>query len=242
VLQRVIEWTTADWALKLTALALAFLLWTTVQADAPGEWVANNVQVRVVNNDPDWVVVDAPSPSEVSVTFSGPYRELLRAASERPDIIVPVDQVTDSTELFPLSVNRVRMPPGTPNTGVLGIQPSMVRVSFDRVMTRLIPVSVDLQGELPPGFELAGPVVVDPSVVRASGAGRNLARVDTLRLPAIEMRDLRGVDTLDITIDTTGTGLILSPRTVRVIIPARPVLTGLDAAAPRPPAQLPRSP
>jgi YbbR domain-containing protein len=235
VLQRVIEWTTADWALKLTALALAFLLWTTVQADAPGEWVANNVQIRVVNNDPDWVVVDAPSPSEVSVTFSGPYRELLRAASERPDIIVPVDQVSDSTELFPLSVNRVRMPPGTPNTGVLGIQPAMVRVNFDRVMTRLIPVSVDLQGELAPGFELAGPVTVDPSVVRASGAGRNLARADTLRLPPIDVRDLRGGDTLDITIDTTGTGLIISPRTVRVVVPIRPVLTEPNAAQARRP-------
>lgn len=239
MLQRLIAWTTADWALKLTALALAFLLWTTVQADAPGEWVANNIQVRVVNNDPDWVVADAPTPSEVSVTFSGPYRELLRAASERPDIIVPVDQVSDSTEVYPLSVNRVRMPPGTPNTGVVGIQPGMVRVSFDRVMTRLIPVAVPLHGELAPGFELAGPVVVDPSVVRASGAGRNLARIDSLRLPPIDLRDRHGLDTLDITIDTTGTGLILSPRTVRVIVPVRPLLAEPGATQPRPRAPPP---
>jgi YbbR domain-containing protein len=230
MLQRVIAWLTADWALKLTALALAFLLWTTVQADAPGEWAANNIPVRVVNNDPDWVVADPPAPSEVSVTFSGPYRELLRAASERPDIIVPVDQVRDSVELFVLSANRVRMPPGTPNTRVVaeGIQPSMVRVTFDRVMTRLLPVTVPIEGQVPPGFELMGPITVDPSFVRASGAGRNLARVDSLRLPPINLRDLQGYDTLDITIDTTGTGLILSPRTVRVIVPARPVL---DAGA-----------
>jgi hypothetical protein len=40
---------------------------------------------------------------------------------------------------------------------------------------------------------------------------------------------------LDITIDTTGTGLILSPRTVRVIVPSRPVLTGPNATQARQP-------
>lgn len=237
MLRRAIEWTTTDWALKLTALALAFLLWTSVQADAPGEWVASAIQVRVVNNDPDWVVADAPSPNEVRVTFSGPYRELLRVASERPDILVPVDQVADSTELFPLSVNRVRLPPGTPNTTVIGIQPGMVRVSFDRVMTRLIPVAATLQRELPPGHELAGPIVVDPSFVRASGAGRSLSLIDTLRLPPIDLRERMSHDTLDMTIDTTGTGLILSPRTVRVIVPVRPQLVETTGGVPRTPRE-----
>jgi hypothetical protein len=59
VLQRIIDWTTTDWALKLTALALAFLLWTTVRADAPGQW-ETDIPVRVVNNDADWVVADPP--------------------------------------------------------------------------------------------------------------------------------------------------------------------------------------
>jgi YbbR domain-containing protein len=251
MLRRAMDWIVADWALKLTALALAFLLWTTVQADAPGEWAAGNIPVRVVNNDPDWVVVDAPVPNEVRVTFSGPYRELLRAASERPDIIVPVDRVSDSTGLYPLSPGRVRMPPGTPNVVVTNVQPENVRLSFDRVLTRLIPLAVQLQGSLGAGYEMAGPVVVDPSVVRASGAGRDLARIDTLRLPAIDLRDRHGTDTLELTIDTTGTGLILSPRTVRVIVPVRPLLgdqgRGPDASAPtalppRMPAQRPLRP
>jgi YbbR domain-containing protein len=225
MLERIIAWTTADWALKLTALALAFLLWTTVRAEAPGQWATDDIEVRVVNNDADWVVADAPTPSVVRVVFRGPVRELLRTASQRPDIVVPVDQVNDSVEVLPLRRNWVRLPPGTAGTDVVSITPDMVRVSFDRVATRLMPVVARFEGSLPSGFEMIGPPEVEPSVVRASGAGRNLARVDTLRLPPIDLRDRRGVDTLDLTIDTVGTGLIISPRTVRVIIPVRPILT-----------------
>jgi YbbR domain-containing protein len=240
MLQRAFDWLSTDWALKLTALALAFLLWTTVRADAPGQWEIS-IPVRIVNNDADWVVADPPTPSEVSITLRGPYRELLRAISERPDIIVPVDQVRDSAELFPLSANRVRMPPGTPNTVIDRIRPEMVRATFDRVTTRLIPIAAPVRGEPAPGFALAGPLEIDPAVVRASGAGRNLARIDTLRLPVIDLREHRGYDTLEVAIDTTGLGLIISPRTVRVTIPIRTLLED-TAGAPRVPPPGPAGP
>jgi hypothetical protein len=224
VLQRILDWTANDWALKLTALALAFLLWTTVRADTPGQWATDDIEIRVINTDADWVMADAPTPRRARVVFRGPYRELLRTASDRPDIIVPVDEVNDSTEFHVMRPNWVRMPTGTPNVTVMDIQPSTVRLEFDRVATRLVTVAAPLQGELPSGFQLMGPLELEPAVVRASGAGRILARTDTLFLPPIDLRDRRGVDTLEMTIDTAGTGLIVSPRTIRVIVPVRPIL------------------
>jgi YbbR domain-containing protein len=224
MLQRIIDWTTTDWALKLTALALAFLLWTTVRADAPGQWEAR-IAVRVINNDPDWVIAEPPAPAEVTVTIRGPYRELLRTASDRPDIIVPIDQVGDSTEMRRLREDLVRLPPGTPQTRVTAIQPDMVRLTFDRVATRLIPLAARVTGQTAPGYVLDGVPEVEPSVVRASGAARSLALIDSLRLPPIDVRDMRGPETIELTIDTTGLGIIISPRNVRVIVPVRPVLT-----------------
>jgi YbbR domain-containing protein len=224
VLQRILDWTANDWALKLTSLALAFLLWTTVRADTPGTWSTDDIEIRVVNNDADWVVAEAPAPRTARVIFRGPYRELLRTASDRPDILVPVDAVNEATEVHVLRANWVRMPTGTPNVAIMDIQPSTVRLEFDRVATRLLPVLPQFQGTLPPGYEMAGAVELDPERVRASGAGRALARVDTLRLPPINLGERRGIDTLEMTIDTTGTGLIVSPRTIRVVVPVRPVL------------------
>ncbi|HEX6306774.1 MAG TPA: CdaR family protein [Longimicrobiales bacterium] len=223
MLRRVIDWVTTDWALKVTALALAFLMWVTVRAETPGQWSPGSVPVRVTNSDGNWVLAERPEPSEVTVTFRGPYRELLRLASEGPEFHIPIQEVADSVEFRELRADWLRMPAGTGNTVVGNIQPRTIQLRFDRIATRLIPVAAPLIGVLPAGYELDGPVSVEPVVVRASGASRAITRVDSLRLPPIDMRDRRTYDTLDLTIDTTGTGLILSPRTVRVFVPVRPV-------------------
>jgi YbbR domain-containing protein len=228
VLRRIIDWTTRDWALKLTALALASLMWVTVRRDAPATW-HTDVAVRVVNNDGGWVVADTPAPRIVTIRFSGPYRELLRTASAVPEVIVPIQQVDDSVEMHVLRPNWVRMPPGTDLTTILSIQPQAVRVTFDKVATRLIPVAAPTQGDPAAGYELAGAPVVEPSVVRASGAARVLARIDSLRLQPIDLSGRRTADTLELTIDTTGTGLIISPRTVRVLVPVRQAVSDTSA-------------
>lgn len=233
---------TRDWALKLTALVLAFLLWTSVRAEEPATWGPVNVPVRVLNEDHEWVVAEQPSPASVQVQFRGPFSELLRAGTGGgPEIIVPFDEVDDSIIMRPLSRNWVRMPPGTERVVVTEIIPSEVRVTFDRVSTRLLPVTATLRGDLPPGYELAGAPEIEPSMVRASGAGRALSRIDSLRLPPIDVRDRRALDTLQLTIDTTGTGLIISPRTVRVVVPIRPILSD-TAPIPLMPPPGPRSP
>lgn len=221
--QRILDWSAKDWALKLTALALAFLLWTIVRADEPSTYDMD-LEVRVINNDADWILAGTPIPNTVRTRFRGPTGELFRTASERPYVLVPIDQVTDSVETIALRRNWVRMPPGTDNTEVADIQPSTVRLAFDRVGTRLLPVAVGVRGEPAPGYVLAGMPEVEPSAVRASGAQRDLMRIDTLRLPPIDLRDRRTLDTLEMTIDTAGSGLIISPRTVRVVVPIRPIL------------------
>lgn len=242
MLRRVIDWATNDWALKLTALVLAFLMWVTVRADEPGQW-SWEVPVRVVNNDADWVVAGAPIPAEVTLYLRGPYRELLRASSDLPEIIVPVQQVRDSSEVIQLRHNWVSLPSGTDQVAVVDVLPSSVRIPFDRVSTRLIPVAAPLLGDPPPGFELVGDIIVEPSIVRAVGAGRAIARMDSVRLPPIDLRSVRTVDTLELTIDTTGTGLIISPRTVRVFVPVGPIVsdTALVPIVPRLPPPTPRN-
>jgi YbbR domain-containing protein len=224
MVQRAVAWLTHDWALKLTSLALAILLWTTVRAESPRSWVAEDIEVRVVNNDADWVLAEPPSPSTVQVGFTGPLSELLRTASNRPPVIVRVDEVNDTTEFFELSANGVSMPPGTDNTRVTEFRPAAVRLTFDPVSTRLIPIAIGVTGQPPAGFRLAGPPTVEPNVVRASGARRTLMRIDSLRLSPVDLRDRRSLDTMEMMIDTTGTGLIVSPRTVRVVVPIQPIL------------------
>lgn len=220
MLRRVLDWMFNDWALKLTALALAFLLWTNVRADEQSQ-LDGQIDVRVVSTDADWLVADV-TPLTVTAVFRGPYRELLRVASDRPRIELDLDEVSDSTEVHLLRPNLVRMPPGTDRTEITGFNPTSVRITFDRVSTRLIPLAVQLRGQPRSGLRMVGEAEIEPSVVRASGARRRLSRVDSLRLPIIDLSERSAYDTVEVTIDTTGTGLIISPRTVRVILPLRP--------------------
>jgi len=221
VLRRVLDWLFHDWALKLTALALAFLLWTNVRADEQMQ-LDGEIDVRVVSTDADWMVAEI-APITVSAVFRGPYRELLRIASERPHIELDLAEVSDSTEIHLLRPTLVRMPPGTERTQITDFNPTSVRISFDRVATRLIPLAVQVRGQPPQGLRMVGLAEIEPSVVRASGAGRRLSRVDSLRLPVIDLSTRTANDTVEITIDTVGTGLIITPRTVRVILPLQPV-------------------
>jgi hypothetical protein len=176
----------------------------------------------VVLRDADWVVVGEPQPATVNVVAFGPTRELVRLRWQRPELVVPIDQVRDTTELHVLRTGWVTVPGGLDNARVEDIRPGQIRVSFDRVDTRLLPIALPLAGALPEGLELAGPIRIEPPVVAAHGAARRLAAIDSLRLPELQLGNIRGYDTLTVAIDTTGLGLIISPRSVRVIVPAQP--------------------
>jgi hypothetical protein len=125
----------------------------------------------------------------------GPYRELLRVASERPDIVVPVDQVSDSSRidaLRPLGPHaarhaehpRRRRPAA--RTGAPHLRPRA---------TRLIPLPFS-RGEPAAGFALAARRRSSrPSSAPAARAATWRASI-RCRLPPIDLRDRRGLDTL----------------------------------------------
>lgn len=226
---RLLEAITNNWALKLTSLAVAFLLWGAVKAEVPERVRLGDVPVRVVNRDADWVVAAPPAPSTVEIEFSGPTRELLRFAVQRPEVLVPVDEVTDSSEIRVLRTGWVQLYGGMDNTRVEDIRPSTVQLLFDRVVSRLVPVTVRVIGAPAEGHELAGPIEIDPGALRASGAASAVAALDTLRLGPIDLSGWATTDTFPLGVDTAGLGVIVSPMTVRVAVPVRAVR---DSAAP----------
>lgn len=213
-----VEMATRDWALKTMALVLAFLLWTVVRAEEPESVPIDDVPVQVDNLDSDWVLRSSPDPASVSIVVSGPSRELIRIAFSRPDVLVPVEQVEDSLVTVDLNPNWVRIFP-TPNTRVVEVRPASVQLAFEQVSDRLIPVAVDLTGSPMPGFEVNGPVRLVPEAVRARGARSLVSAVDTIRLPPIDLSGLIGPDTLQVSIDTTGFGFLVSPEQIQVIVP-----------------------
>jgi YbbR domain-containing protein len=223
VLERLLASLRSNWTLKLIALGLALLLWSVVQAESQTRVTVPDVPIRVVLRDPDWVMTAPPAPPTVSVVFSGPIRELFRLFTQPPELVVPVDAVRDTSELHVLRTAWVALQPGLDNTRVDDVRPSTARLSFDRITTRIVPLALPISAPPADGFELAGPIRLDPPAVGASGAAARIARLDSLRLAPLDLRRIRGFDTLTVAIDTTGLGLQISPRSVRIIVPMQRV-------------------
>jgi YbbR domain-containing protein len=222
--QGVLEWLVSDWGLKLTALGLAFLIWALGRADSPGVDVLADVPVRVLLRDASFDTVGAPVPATVSVRASGPVRELARMRMGDPTVVrVVIDEVMDSLQTVALLPRHVQWgAAGVQGVSVESITPDQVQLTFDPVETAFLPVAPRTRASPPPGYVLDGPVEVDPGEVRASGARRRLADVDSLRLDPLDLSAMRGTDTVTLAIDTTGTGLLITPQRVRVIVTVRP--------------------
>lgn len=215
---------TRNWSLKLAAVVLATLLWTVIKAEEPTRVEIPNIPIEVSVRDPGWALAAPPAPSTATIVFSGPVRELVRLAVERPRIIVPVDEVRDSVELRPLERAWVQLDAELTRTRIEEVRPGAVLLFFERLTTRLVPVAVRVRGTLPPGVELAGPIRVDPPAVRVSGPAHRLQELDTVYLAPLDLGEVREPAAFRVALDTTGLGgLIFSPRRVDVFVPVAPV-------------------
>lgn len=214
---------TANWALKLTALGLAVLLWTMLRADAPTRVAVPDVPVQIDMRDPNWVVVGAPDPARVTVSFIGRARDLVGLAVERPQIVIPIETVRDSIMTLPVDPRWVRLRDGMDRSRIEDVRPTSVRVMLERLLVATVPLELVTTGALNEGLELRGPVVVDPPVVRVSGPTARVERVASLALSPIDLSAIQapGTSSYRLEVDTAGVGdLAIAPliATVRITV------------------------
>lgn len=217
--RRLIDALTNDLLLKLTAIGLAFLLWTTVTT--PDPVAIDGIPVQVVVRDVAWALRGDADPATVTVDFTGPLRQLVRVATERPPIVLTVDQVADTIQTFQLRSTALALTPDMGDTRIEAIRPLTVTLRFDRITNRSVPIAIGIIGAPLAGFELAGPVTVEPSSVRATGPGHLLDQVDTLRLDPIDLSRRTGFDTVTMLIENLPRDVTVDPTSVRVILPLR---------------------
>lgn len=209
---------TRNWQLKLSALAMAVLLWTVPEFETQSSQVLENVPVRVQLNDPQYALLREPLPASVQVTLSGSTRALLALKADRPAIMVPVDQVTSADTAILLLQAWIRTSVGEQVT-VENIVPSSVRLSFEPIEVEAATLLYRFTGSLPPGLSLARAPEVNPGFVRISGPASRMGGVTTLSLMPLDLSRIRSSGTFVLPVDTTGlAGMALSPQRASVEI------------------------
>jgi YbbR domain-containing protein len=218
-----------NWMLKVTAFALALLLWGIVRAEEPTRVSIKDVPVEVVVGDAGWALAAPPAPASATVVFSGPFWELARLAVQRPRVVIPVEEVQDTVEMRPLRAGWVQLDGDLTRTRIDDVRPGSVLLLFERLTTRLVPVSVRTTGTLPSGMQLAGALHADPSAVRVSGPAHRLPKLDSIPLTPIDLSAVKAPAAIPVAIDTTGlAGFLISPKSIDVFVPVAPA--GLPAS------------
>jgi hypothetical protein len=205
---------TQNWRLKLTALALAVLLWAVVSAEQPtSQWI--DVPVDVVVSDPGWVLTGSPDPARVRVRFTGAGRELWDLALDRPVLELRVRSVGDARS-FALDPGMVGIPQRL-QVKAQDVRPAVVRLPLERLASREVPVRAVVAARSREAYVVGDSPRVTPALVRVTGPVPAVERIAHVLTRPFDI--VPGDSTFErrAELDTAGLGgVALSTREVRV--------------------------
>lgn len=192
-----------NWRLKLAALGLSVFLWALVQTEPLSQEVFTAVPVYVDVADTAWTSSGAPSPATVELRLGGPAGEIIRLAREGPSVRIPVETVGTLDTLIALRSDWIFLG-DRPGVTIESITPPAVRVSFEKAVTRMVPLSPRLQGTVPDHLALAGPISLSPGDVTVRGPESRVAGLESIRLMPFDLSRVRESGMFTVMVDTTG--------------------------------------
>ncbi len=167
------------WALRALALGLAVGTWafvTSSRADQT-ETAETTIEPSVQYNNPgssDLIVLDPVL--RVQVRLRGPTNLISALNPAQVSVVVDLRSAEQGPIEVPLAPDNVVRPQGLE---VLSIQPNLLSLEVDRVISEFRPVSVRLAGE-PAAGAVAGVPSVAPPRALVQGPESILATVDSL--------------------------------------------------------------
>ena len=192
-----------NWPIKLTALALATVLWAALSAEQPATHL---IPVRLDVQTPADRVLAKEIP-QVRIRVGGAASELLKLYADPPVIskIVP-DTVTESTFTIDLSLEDVILPPNADVT-LQAITPQRLIVILDDLHRRSVPIVSRVSIVPASGFVLLGLRVL-PESVSVIGPEAQVDRIGTVYTVALDLEDVRSTVRMAVAIDTTAFGVV----------------------------------
>lgn len=217
---RLVRWLLSNIGTLLLALILAVFIWATaMRANDPTENRTLEVEVEVVGKPPDAELITQP-PESVLITLQGPVSALQQASPSDYRAIVDLSEVSYGEVTVPIRVEG-----GQDQLTLVSVFPESAQIQLEQIITRDIPVILQIRGEVAQGNRL-GDYRVQPETVQITGPaprveqlaeGRVVMFIDNAREDISEMRrpifyDLQGNV-------ASVVGLTVNPTEVEAIIP-----------------------
>lgn len=214
-----------NWRLKITALALAVVLWVTMRLsdDRIDRLDLSSVEVRVEHVHRDWFLRQPPSPPTVEMSVTGSLGDIWRVAMSRPTIVIRVDSVFRGDTLLTLSPDWVTDVDRSSVT-IENFRPSSVRLLLERNKEDEIPVTVRLIDELPDTLALVAEPRANLLFTSVRGAASVVDALETVFLEPFDLSGVTGPGRFEVALDTAGLGgLAVNPTSATLTVEVAPM-------------------
>lgn len=172
-----------NWALKLTALLLAFVLWMTL---IPEEKVNSDktfaVAVEMRNLPAEFEVVEKPQ-ATVEVTLRANNRVLNQLSAANVHCILSLEKATVIQEDYPLNPDMISAPA---EARVVRVLPNKVRVKVERGREISMDIEPAIIGKPKPGFKMVRYEIL-PSKALVRGPESKIKPKDKIRTSPIDI-------------------------------------------------------
>jgi YbbR domain-containing protein len=175
----------AGW--KLLSLLLATALWAFVGHDAEtATSVAARVQYKNLADDLD---ISSGLPTEVTLELRGPSRRLQQDNLAAVSVVLNFVHVDGPGErTFNITANSTNLPLGVAFSRAI---PAQIRLRFDHILTRDVPVEARYSGAPPAGYEFLR-AELRPPTLRVNGPESHVTAVTTLQTDPIDLTGIVG--------------------------------------------------
>lgn len=181
-------------SLKLVSLLLSFFIWV---------YVLNSEKIRFEKTvDLEYILpVDmmfaAPPAREVTFSLEGP-RAFVRTVMERTDrMIIDLNKANSKRQLkFSFDVNsaQLNLPLGMK---VLEAQPRKIQVSLEKKVSKIVPLKLQLQGELPLNLSIQK-AYLEPQEVEVYGPRSAVLKLKEISTKPVDLESLEGQDQIQV--------------------------------------------
>src|SRR5215475_7224496 len=157
------HWLTYNWPLKIVSLVLAAMLWMAVANEASSE-IGLEVPLEF-RNIPPQMEITGDTTNTVQVRLRGSSNVINEVTPKNVATTIDISSMKPGDKIVALSPQNVQAPFGTE---VIRVNPSTVRFTLERTLTKTVDIVPTVAGQPANGFEV-GQVFVNPNTVEVEG-------------------------------------------------------------------------
>ena len=173
------------------------------------------IEMKLLSKD---MIVGRSNIKDVAVLIRAPSQVWSTLSNNQINITADLNGLPPGSHKVPLKANV-----DIPSVEILSVSPSEISINLERIITRTIPVIVDIQGEPAVGYIARSPIISAENII-VTGSEKEISKLETIKL-TINISQEKANINRTFTFSQIGVlesiigDLILQPKSTTVTIP-----------------------